>query len=86
MSELETLKVAVEGWVNQAELEETKCIISCCPGEVLYIATALRVLAEATADHAGSLFADGWTLSAESTQQRAQAYQASYQALCVVYK
>lgn len=83
--EIRKLAKALAQWVTPAELEKTKRVIDDCPGEVLYIATALRCLADDTSIHADELVADGMTLTAETTQQRSTSYAKLYQEIKAEY-
>ncbi len=72
--------------MSQAEIEKTKeALDGSATAEVLLMATAFRVLAEDTHQHADDERADGFTLTAEDTDARADLYRESYDALLKIW-
>lgn len=56
------------------------------PGEVLVMAAALWSLAESTTDHANNEAAEGFDLTAEETENRANRYHDSYWSLVEMWR
>ncbi len=76
---------ALLGHITDEEVGKTKAVILDCPGEVLVMATAFRVLAETTVDHAAFLDADDHHLNAEAARDRAATYKACYEQICEAF-
>jgi hypothetical protein len=77
---------ALERFVSTEEVEKTKADLDDgATGEILLIATILRVMAETTTAHADDLRADEATLRAEDTESRAGRYRAAYDSILHVF-
>lgn len=76
----------LDNYVSAEEIEKTKAEIDDgVTGEILLIATILRVMAETTEEHANDLRADEATLRAEDADGRAGRYRAAYDAILHVF-
>lgn len=82
-----TLRLDVlDDYVSAEEIEKTKAALDDgATGEILLIATILRVMAETTTEHADDLRADEATLRAEDADDRADRYRAAYDALLQIF-
>lgn len=76
----------LDNYVTAEEIEKTKADLDDgATGEVLLMATILRVMAETTEEHANDLRADEATLRAEDADGRAGRYRAAYDALLHIF-
>ncbi len=76
----------LDEYVNAQEIEKTKADLEDgASGEILLLATMLRVLAETTEEHANDLRADERQLTAEDADGRAGQYRAAYDAILHVF-
>lgn len=76
----------LDAYVNAEEIEKTKGDLDDgATGEILLMATILRVMAETTQEHAEDLRADEATLRAEDADGRAGRYRAAYDALLHIF-
>lgn len=77
---------ALGKFLNDDEIEITKKYLDdSTTGEIVAIATILRVMAETTREHAADLFADGAQLRGEDADDRADGYQKAYNAILSIY-
>lgn len=76
----------LDNYVSAEEIDKTKEELDGgATGEILLIATVLRVMAETTEEHANDLRADEATLRAEDADCRAGRYRAAYDALLHIF-
>lgn len=77
---------ALNEYVSELEIEKTKEVLDgSVTGEILLIATILRVMGESTAEHADELRADEAHLQAKDAENRADDYKAAYVALLRIF-
>ena len=76
----------LDNYVSAEEIEKTKEELDGgAAGEILLMATILRVMAETTEEHANDLRADDATLRADDADSRAGRYRAAYDAMLHVF-
>ncbi|HEX2900012.1 MAG TPA: hypothetical protein VHS96_09865 [Bacteroidia bacterium] len=77
---------ALDQWTSESEIKKTKEFLDeSVTGEILIIATALRVMGETTKEHADDLRADEAHLQAEDAERRSDDYKAAYAAILRIF-